>query len=142
MFLDPIVEEVRATREKLAARFDFDLRRIVEASQERQKHSSRPVVSFVNEPDDERDVRTPPRKSGPFIDDSGNVCERYRDPIVEEVRAVRERLAAECDYDVQKIFERSRQNQARSKATIVNLSKHANEPSGAQSVVVSAVKGE
>lgn len=53
MFRDPIVEEVRATRERLAARYDFDLRRIVEAAQEQQKHSHAKVVSFANEPDDD-----------------------------------------------------------------------------------------
>jgi len=29
-----------------------------------------------------------------------------RDPIVEEVRMARERIAAECDYDVHKIYQR------------------------------------
>ena len=142
MFRDPIVEEVQATRERLAARYDFDLRRIVEASMERQKHSSRPVVSFVNEPDEDRDVRTPPRTTGPFIDNAGNVCERWRDPIVDEVRAVRDKLAAECDYDIDKIFERSRQNQARSNATIVNFCENASESTAAQPLVGSATKGE
>ena len=142
MFRDPIVEEVQAIRERLAARYDFDLRRIVEASMERQKHSSRPVVSFVNEPDEDRDVRTPPRKTGSFIDNAGNVCERWRDPIVDEVRAVRDCLAAECDYDIDKIFERSRQNQARSNATIVNFSKNASESTAAQALIGSATKGE
>lgn len=142
MFRDPIVEEVQAIRERLAARYDFDLRRIVEASIERQKHSSRPVVSFVNEPDEDRDVRTPPRKTGPFIDNAGNVCERWRDPIVDEVRAVRDKLAAECDYDINKIMERSRQNLMKSNATIVNLSKNASESTAAQPLVGSATKGE
>ena len=142
MFRDPIVEEVQAIRERLAARYDFNLRRIVEASMERQKHSSRPVVSFVNEPDEDRDVRTPPRKTGPFIDNAGNVCERWRDPIVDEVRAVRDKLAAECDYDIDKIMERSRQNLMKSNATIVNLSKNASESTAAQPLVGSATKGE
>ena len=142
MFRDPIVEEVQAIRERLAARYDFDLHRIVEASMERQKHSSRPVVSFVNEPDEDRDVRTPPRRTGPFIDNAGNVCERWRDPIVDEVRAVRDKLAAECDYDIDKIFERSRQNQARSNATIVNFSKNASESTAAQALIGSAAKGK
>lgn len=42
-----------------------------------------------------------------------------RDPIVEEVRAIRERLAAECDFDVHKIFERARAEQMQSHARIV-----------------------
>ena len=36
------------------------------------------------------------------------------DPIVAEVRAIREKLAAECGYDVKEIFRRIRQRQAES----------------------------
>jgi hypothetical protein len=36
MHHDPIVEEVRAIREQLAARFDFDIRAIVADAQKRQ----------------------------------------------------------------------------------------------------------
>ena len=36
------------------------------------------------------------------------------DPIVAEVRAVRDRLAAECGYDVKEIFRRVRKEQAES----------------------------
>ena len=36
------------------------------------------------------------------------------DPIVAEVRAIRDKLAAECDYDVDKIVRRVRQRQAES----------------------------
>ncbi len=36
------------------------------------------------------------------------------DPIVAEVRAIREKLAAECGYDVKEIFRRVRQRQAES----------------------------
>jgi len=36
----------------------------------------------------------------------------WNDPIVEEVRAVRDRLAAEFDYDVHAIFEDLRKRQA------------------------------
>ena len=62
----------------------------------------------------------------------------YHDPIVEEVRTIRERLAAECDFDVHKIFERARKQQAASNATIVDYSNGAGE----QALVASAVKGE
>lgn len=62
----------------------------------------------------------------------------YHDPIVGEVREIRERLAAECDFDVHKIFERARQQQAASNATIVNDSKEADEPA----MVASVVKGQ
>jgi hypothetical protein len=43
---DPIVDEVRAIREELAARFDFDIRKIVEDAQRRQATSQSRVVSF------------------------------------------------------------------------------------------------
>ncbi len=46
MVHDPIVDEVRAIREELAARFDFDIRKIVEDAQRRQATSQSRVVSF------------------------------------------------------------------------------------------------
>ena len=46
MTFDPIVEEVRAIREQLAAQFDFDIRRIIADAQNRQASSGRRVVSF------------------------------------------------------------------------------------------------
>ena len=46
MIRDPIVDEVRAIREELAARFDFDIRKIVEDAQRRQAVSQSRVVSF------------------------------------------------------------------------------------------------
>ncbi len=46
MIRDPIVDEVRAIREELAARFDFDIRKIVEDAQRRQATSQSRVVSF------------------------------------------------------------------------------------------------
>ena len=46
MIRDPIVEEVRAIREQLAARFDYDIRKIVKDAQERQQSSQARVVSF------------------------------------------------------------------------------------------------
>jgi hypothetical protein len=39
MICDPIVDEVRAIREQLAAQFDFDIRKIVEDAQRRQATS-------------------------------------------------------------------------------------------------------
>jgi len=46
MFHDPIVEEVRAIREQLAAQFNFDIRKIVEDAQRRQATSKYRIVSF------------------------------------------------------------------------------------------------
>ena len=55
---DPIVEEVRAIREQLAAKFDFDIRRIIADAQSRQASSGRRVVSFQTGP-------SPPQKGAP-----------------------------------------------------------------------------
>ena len=41
------------------------------------------------------------------------------DPIVAEVRAIRDELAAECGYDLKEIFRRLRQQQAGSGRTYV-----------------------
>jgi hypothetical protein len=46
MIQDPIVDEVRAIREELSARFNFDIRKIVEDAQRRQATSKSRVVSF------------------------------------------------------------------------------------------------
>ena len=46
MYQDPIVEEVRAIREQLAAQFNFDIRKIVEDAQRRQATSKSRIVSF------------------------------------------------------------------------------------------------
>jgi len=46
MARDPIMEEVRAIREQLAAQFGFDIRAIVEDARKRQEASQALVVSF------------------------------------------------------------------------------------------------
>jgi hypothetical protein len=50
MFRDPIVEEVRAIREQLAAQFNFDIRKIVEDARQRQATAKSRVVSFQRKP--------------------------------------------------------------------------------------------
>jgi hypothetical protein len=42
---DPIVEEVRKHRDEIAARFDYDVKAIVEHLRERQRRGGRRVVS-------------------------------------------------------------------------------------------------
>ena len=42
-------------------------------------------------------------------------------PIVAEVRAIRDKLAAECGYDVEEIFRRIRKRQAESGLEYVSL---------------------
>jgi hypothetical protein len=45
----------------------------------------------------------------------------FRDSIVEEVRAIREQLAAECDFDIRKIVAEAQRRQATSKSRIVSF---------------------
>jgi hypothetical protein len=53
---DPIVEQVRAVREKQARLFDFDIKKMVADAKRKQGTSGRRVVSFAGEP---RAKRTP-----------------------------------------------------------------------------------
>jgi hypothetical protein len=43
----------------------------------------------------------------------------WKDPIVEEVRAIRKQIAAECDYDWRKILQRERETLKRWKGKVV-----------------------
>ena len=47
---DPIVEEVRKSREKHASKFDFDLRRIYEDFKSRQEETKHKIVSRPPKP--------------------------------------------------------------------------------------------
>jgi hypothetical protein len=47
---DPIVEEVRRTREQHAAKFKFDLKKIAAAARRRERASGRKVVSLSRQP--------------------------------------------------------------------------------------------
>lgn len=46
MIKDPIVEEVRRVRDKLAARFDYNIEAIIENARKEQEASGRKTVSF------------------------------------------------------------------------------------------------
>jgi hypothetical protein len=50
MPIDPIVEEIRQIRDKLAAKFNYDVTAIVQDARERQKASKRKVVSLKPKP--------------------------------------------------------------------------------------------
>ena len=43
----------------------------------------------------------------------------WKDPIVEEVRAAREKIAAECGYDIRRILERGRRALKKWKGKVV-----------------------
>ena len=46
---------------------------------------------------------------------------QWHDPVVEEVRRVREHQAAELDYDLTALFERARRRQKQSKRKTVSI---------------------
>ncbi len=50
MFEDPIVDEVRAARQKHAVRFNFDLKKIAQDLKEKQEKSNRKIVSYSPKP--------------------------------------------------------------------------------------------
>ncbi|MBF0235933.1 MAG: hypothetical protein HQK65_23305 [Desulfamplus sp.] len=50
MFEDPIVDEIRAARQKHAAKFNFDLKKIAQDLREKQKESKRNIVSYSPKP--------------------------------------------------------------------------------------------
>ena len=50
MTRDPIVAEVRRVREKLAARFNFDVKAIARDAQKRERTGRRKVVSYARKP--------------------------------------------------------------------------------------------
>jgi hypothetical protein len=51
MTKDPIVEEVQTIRDRLAAKFNYDLKAIIEDAKKRQYETGHAVVSFVREPE-------------------------------------------------------------------------------------------
>ncbi len=50
MFCDEIVEEVREIRQKHAARFNYDLHKIVEDLNKKQQQYGRKTISFSPKP--------------------------------------------------------------------------------------------
>jgi hypothetical protein len=56
--------------------------------------------------------------------------EMWKDPIVEEIHAIREQIARECDYDMRKIMERLRQNEAMQPGLIVSKEDLARRAAG------------
>ena len=60
---------------------------------------------------------------------------QWRDPVVEEVRRIREQQAAELDYDLKAIFERARRRQKHSKhktVSFANVAPSENYPTRAE----------
>ena len=49
MYSDPIIEELHRIRAELAAKFNYDLRAIVEDARRRQAESGRPTIRIKRE---------------------------------------------------------------------------------------------
>jgi hypothetical protein len=65
----------------------------------------------------------------------------WHDPVVEEVRRIREAQAAELDYDLKAIFERARRRQKQSQHKMVSFANAAVSDNQAERVEVKAVRG-
>ena len=59
---DPIVAEVRKIRDKIAARFNYDIDAIVEYMRQREKTSGHPIVSPPRRGKSKRGTRGSPRR--------------------------------------------------------------------------------
>jgi hypothetical protein len=46
---------------------------------------------------------------------------RYHDPVIDELRKVRDTLAKECDYDIEKMVEAAKERQEASGRKVVTL---------------------
>jgi hypothetical protein len=63
-----------------------------------------------------------------------------RDPIVDEVRAIREQLSAQFDFDIRKIVEDAQRRQASSRARIVSFQR-PNQPLQPTGAAIPAPQG-
>jgi hypothetical protein len=66
---------------------------------------------------------------------------QWHDPIVEEVRRVRDQQAAELDYDLKAIFERARRRQKQSKRKTVSFADAVASESQPTTASLKAVRG-
>ncbi|WP_347273982.1 hypothetical protein [Candidatus Kuenenia sp.] len=52
MYNDPIIEEIHKYREKHAAKFNYDIKKIVNYYRKQQNESSKKIVSFIKKADE------------------------------------------------------------------------------------------
>jgi len=109
--LDPVVDQVREARYKLAEECGFDLDRMIDKLQELEKTCG---ATFVNPPR----RRLPPRT----LPKIRRTAKGADGPMVEEVRAARQAIAKECGYDLTRMTKRFRDRQAASGKRPINLS--------------------
>lgn len=122
---DPIVDEIHRLREKRSAKFKHNLHAMFADLRRSEKKSKARGAKFV--------IPKPRKRKTCAIDipDSTRKAELPRpeptgDPIVDEVRRVRDKIAARFGYSIEAIAEDARKRQATSGHRVVNLS----QPSG------------
>lgn len=52
MFKDPLIEEIHKYREEHAAKFNYDIHKIVEYYMERQKQNDKKIVNLIKQTED------------------------------------------------------------------------------------------
>jgi hypothetical protein len=66
---------------------------------------------------------------------------QWHDPIVEEVRRIRDQQAAELNYDLKAIFDRARRRQKQSKRKTVSFANATTSDSQSTRAEVKSVRG-
>jgi hypothetical protein len=124
---DPIIDEIRRIRDEHAAEHGYDIWSIFREIQERQKASGREYVTLPPRKPKWVPVRddSPPLRQGSrsqVIVDAGNsIVEPSPDPIIDEIRRIRDEHAARHNYDIRSIVREIRQRQKESGGTYVTL---------------------
>jgi hypothetical protein len=66
---------------------------------------------------------------------------QWHDPVVEEVRRIRDQQAAELEYDLKAIFERARRRQKQSKRKMVSFATAATSHGQPISTEIESLRG-
>lgn len=113
MKTNPILKEIRATRDKLAEEAGGDMRRLFAIVRERSKAARARGAVVIPEPKPCAAVR----EDAPE-DQEGwqRHWEPSTNPILDEIRQTREQLFAEAGNDLNRFFEMMREREAAAKA--------------------------
>ena len=118
---DPIVEEVHRRRERRAARFHHDIDALFEDIRRNEEIARAKGAKFITPSRRKRhgyrDELAQTKGAGLNSESIG-----WRDPIVEEVRRIREARAAKFGYNIRAMVEDARKREATSGHPIVDLS--------------------
>jgi hypothetical protein len=132
MWKDPIVEELHAIRDQIARKFDYDLDRIVDYFMEKQSKHPELLVTKAQLAARKSLPRPKGRGKGraPQVSKrrrGGPTAAVWKDPIVEEIHAIRRKIAKECGYDIHRIAEYLRKKHADDPGRVV-VSKQRRRP--------------